>query len=179
MALRVGPKPDLMLAVTDRSVYQVQYLNFWKVDCTLYTGRLILRGMNIEERGTMHNAQCTMHNAQCTMHNAQCTMHNAQCTMHNAQCTMHNAQCTMHNAQCTMHNAQCTMHNAQSINCAKINVPSILRIRKEGQKNSLDIMLTETLTATVVLMSLSKTLYHNCFSPPRSKWVPVRAELVD
>ena len=33
-------------------------------------------------------------------------------------------------------------------------------------------------TATVVLVSLSKTLYHNCFSPPRSKWVPVRAELV-
>ena len=32
--------------------------------------------------------------------------------------------------------------------------------------------------ATVVLVSLSKTLYHNCFSPPRSKWVPVRAELV-
>ena len=31
---------------------------------------------------------------------------------------------------------------------------------------------------TMVLMSLSKTLYHNCFSPPRSKWVPVRAELV-
>ena len=29
-----------------------------------------------------------------------------------------------------------------------------------------------------VLMSLSKTLYHNCFSPPRSNWVPVRAELV-
>ena len=28
------------------------------------------------------------------------------------------------------------------------------------------------------LVSLSKTLYHNCFSPPRSKWVPVRAELV-
>ena len=27
-------------------------------------------------------------------------------------------------------------------------------------------------TATVVLMSLSKTLNHNCFSPPRSKWVP-------
>ena len=33
-------------------------------------------------------------------------------------------------------------------------------------------------TATVVLVSLSKTLDHNCFSPPRSKWVPVRAELV-
>ena len=33
-------------------------------------------------------------------------------------------------------------------------------------------------TATVVLMSLSKTLYRNCFSPPMSKWVPVRAELV-
>ena len=32
--------------------------------------------------------------------------------------------------------------------------------------------------ATVVLMSLSKILYHNCFSPPKSKWVPVRAELV-
>ena len=30
----------------------------------------------------------------------------------------------------------------------------------------------------MVLMSLSKTLYHNCFSPHRSKWVPVRAELV-
>ena len=25
------------------------------------------------------------------------------------------------------------------------------------------------------LLSLSKTPYHNCFSPPRSKWVPVRA----
>ena len=34
--------------------------------------------------------------------------------------------------------------------------------------------------ATVVLMSLSKmskTLYHNCFSPPRSKWVPVMAKV--
>ena len=34
------------------------------------------------------------------------------------------------------------------------------------------------LTTSVVLMSLSKTLCHDCFSPPRSKWVPVRAELV-
>ena len=33
-------------------------------------------------------------------------------------------------------------------------------------------------TTTVVLMSLSKTCHHNCFSPPRSKWAPVRAELV-
>ena len=32
--------------------------------------------------------------------------------------------------------------------------------------------------AIAVLIFLSKTLYHNCFSPPRSKWVPVRAELV-
>ena len=32
-------------------------------------------------------------------------------------------------------------------------------------------------TATMGLMSSSKTLYHSCFSPPRSKWVPVRAEL--
>ena len=31
--------------------------------------------------------------------------------------------------------------------------------------------------ATVVLMSLSKTLYHNWFSPPGSKWVPVRAAI--
>ena len=30
-------------------------------------------------------------------------------------------------------------------------------------------MCFRTPTATVVLMSLSKTLYHNCFSPPRSK----------
>ena len=30
----------------------------------------------------------------------------------------------------------------------------------------------------VTLVSLSKTLYHNCFSSPRRKWVPVRAELV-
>ena len=27
-------------------------------------------------------------------------------------------------------------------------------------------------------VSLSKTLYHYCFSPPRSKWVPVWADLV-
>ena len=39
-------------------------------------------------------------------------------------------------------------------------------------------MGSRTPTATVVLMSLSKTLYHNCFSPHRSKWVPVRADLV-
>ena len=31
----------------------------------------------------------------------------------------------------------------------------------------------------VTLVSLSKTLNHNCFSPPRVKWVPVRAELAD
>ena len=30
----------------------------------------------------------------------------------------------------------------------------------------------------MVLVYLSKTLYHNCFSTPRVKWVPVRAELV-
>ena len=29
-------------------------------------------------------------------------------------------------------------------------------------------------TVTMVLMSLSKTIYHNCFSPPRSKWVEGR-----
>ena len=39
-------------------------------------------------------------------------------------------------------------------------------------------MWVRILAATTVLVSLSKTLYHNCFSPPRSKWVPVRAELV-
>ena len=39
-------------------------------------------------------------------------------------------------------------------------------------------MWVRTPTATVVLMSLSKILYHNCFSPLGSKWVPVRAELV-
>ena len=39
-------------------------------------------------------------------------------------------------------------------------------------------MWVRILAATVVLVSLSKTLYHNCFSPPRRKWVPVRAELV-
>ena len=39
-------------------------------------------------------------------------------------------------------------------------------------------MWVRTPTTTVALMSLSKTVYHNCFSPPRSKWVPVRAELV-
>ena len=33
-------------------------------------------------------------------------------------------------------------------------------------------MWVRILTATVVLMSLSKTLNHICFSPPRSKWVP-------
>ena len=40
------------------------------------------------------------------------------------------------------------------------------------------IMWVRTLAATMVLVSFSKTLYHNCFSLPRSKWVPVRAELV-
>ena len=30
----------------------------------------------------------------------------------------------------------------------------------------------------VTLVSLSKTLNYNCFSPPRGKWVPVRAEMV-
>ena len=39
-------------------------------------------------------------------------------------------------------------------------------------------MGVRTPAATAVLMSLSETLYHNCFSPPRSKWVPVGAELV-
>ena len=39
-------------------------------------------------------------------------------------------------------------------------------------------MWVRILAATTVLVSFSKTLYHNCFSPPRSKWVPVRAELV-
>ena len=39
-------------------------------------------------------------------------------------------------------------------------------------------MWVRILAATVVLVSFSKTLYHNCFSPPRSKWVPVRADLV-
>ena len=39
-------------------------------------------------------------------------------------------------------------------------------------------MLIRTPTVTVVLVSFSKTLYHNCFSPPRSKRVPVMAELV-
>ena len=39
-------------------------------------------------------------------------------------------------------------------------------------------MWVRTSTATVVFMSLSKTLYHNWFSPPRSKWVPMRAEMV-
>ena len=34
------------------------------------------------------------------------------------------------------------------------------------------------LTMTMVLMSLIKMLYHNCFTLPWSKWVPVRAELV-
>ena len=29
-----------------------------------------------------------------------------------------------------------------------------------------------------VFVSLKKTLYNNCFSPPRSKWVHVIAELV-
>ena len=32
-------------------------------------------------------------------------------------------------------------------------------------------MWVRTPTATMVLMSLGKTLYRNCFSPPRSKWV--------
>ena len=32
-------------------------------------------------------------------------------------------------------------------------------------------MWVRTPTATVVLMSMRKTLYHNCFSPPSSKWV--------
>ena len=39
-------------------------------------------------------------------------------------------------------------------------------------------MWVRTPTTTVVLMSLSETLYHNCFSLPRSKWVPLKAELV-
>ena len=39
-------------------------------------------------------------------------------------------------------------------------------------------MWVKILAVTMVLVFLSKTLYHNCFSPPRSKWVPVRAELV-
>ena len=39
-------------------------------------------------------------------------------------------------------------------------------------------MWVPILAATTVLMPLSKTLYHNCFSLPMSKWVPVRAELV-
>ena len=30
----------------------------------------------------------------------------------------------------------------------------------------------------VTLVSLSKTLNYNYFSPPRGKWVPVRAEMV-
>ena len=30
----------------------------------------------------------------------------------------------------------------------------------------------------VTLVSLSKALNYNCFSPPRGKWVPVRAEMV-
>ena len=40
------------------------------------------------------------------------------------------------------------------------------------------IIRVRILAATMVPVSFSKTLYHNCFSPPRSKWVPVRAELV-
>ena len=39
-------------------------------------------------------------------------------------------------------------------------------------------MSAQILTATVALVSLSETLDHNCFSLPRSKRVPVRAELV-
>ena len=39
-------------------------------------------------------------------------------------------------------------------------------------------MWVRILAATVVLVSMSKTLYHNCFSSPRRKCVPVRAELV-
>ena len=39
-------------------------------------------------------------------------------------------------------------------------------------------MWVRILAATMVLVSFSKTYYHNCFSPPSSKWVPVRAELV-
>ena len=39
-------------------------------------------------------------------------------------------------------------------------------------------MWVRTPTVIMVHMSLSKTLYHNCFSPSRSKWIPVRAELV-
>ena len=31
----------------------------------------------------------------------------------------------------------------------------------------------------VTLVSLSKTLNYNCFSPTKSKWVPVRAEIID
>ena len=30
----------------------------------------------------------------------------------------------------------------------------------------------------MTLVSLSKTLNYNCFSPPRGKWIPVRAEMV-
>ena len=34
------------------------------------------------------------------------------------------------------------------------------------------------LPVTIVLVSLSKILYHNYFSPPSRKWIPVRAEFV-
>ena len=33
-------------------------------------------------------------------------------------------------------------------------------------------------SADTQLLSLNTTLDHNCVSPPRSKWVPVRAEMV-
>ena len=39
-------------------------------------------------------------------------------------------------------------------------------------------MWVRFLAATMVLVSFSKTHYHTCFSPPRSKWVSVRAEFV-
>ena len=32
-------------------------------------------------------------------------------------------------------------------------------------------MRVRILAATMVLVPLSKTLYHDCFPPPRSKWV--------
>ena len=39
-------------------------------------------------------------------------------------------------------------------------------------------MWVRIMAATMVFVFFSKTLYHNCFSPFRSKWVPVRAGLV-
>ena len=35
-------------------------------------------------------------------------------------------------------------------------------------------MWVRILAGTMVLVSFNKTVYHNCFSPPRSTWVPVR-----